>query len=194
MVDKDEQLSALIDSELKDEQALQALVCDEQGSQKWQRYHLVGDIMRGSDLPSSLNLDLSDSIAKALEQEASYNASMPANDSGVEQTTEQVGWLKQLPVANWFKGVGQYAIAASVAVMAILGVQHYQQAQSQPTNASQPLQVLDTVPIGGTVAPVSLQTHFSDNPDKLTEKQWLEQRKEIAAFLQDHQLQQRQEN
>jgi sigma-E factor negative regulatory protein RseA len=191
MVDKDEQLSALIDSELKDEHALQSLVCDSQGCQKWQRYHLVGDIMRGSDLASSLNLDLSDSIAKALEKEASYNAFAPANDSGVEQTTESVSWLKQLPVANWFKGVGQYAIAASVAVISILGVQHYQQSSSQSANGSQPLQVLDTVPIGGTVAPVSLETHFSN---KLTQKQWLEQRKEIAAFLQDHQLQQRQDN
>lgn len=191
MVDKDEQLSALIDSELKDEHVLQSLVCDAQQGQKWQRYHLVGDIMRGGDLPSSLNLDLSDNIAQAIEQEASYNALAPANDSESETTTEQLGWVKQLPLANWFKGVGQYAIAASVAVMAILGVQHYQQSQSQPANASQPLQVLDTVPIGGTVAPVSLQTHISN---KLTEKQWLEQRKEIAAFLQDHQLQQRQDN
>ncbi|MFM2485749.1 RseA family anti-sigma factor [Celerinatantimonas yamalensis] len=189
MLGKDEQISALMDSELKDKQMLNSLVSDSSRHMKWQRYHLMRDVIRG-DAPSVLNLDLSNSIASALEFEATHQMATDCN------TTNNVATLsRKYMLPDWVRNMGQYAIAASVAVIAIIGVQQYQQsAQTREASMQQPLQMLHTIPIGGTVAPVSLQTSFNQDKNKLTKQQWLEQRKEIAAYLQDHQMQQRVSN
>lgn len=174
---KDEQISALMDSELQDDNVLESFIADDMTHNRWQRYHLIGDVMRG-DAPQMLNLDLSADIAKALEDEPVHQ---------VLEDNDVLRAKKVLP--QWLKPLGQYAIAASVAVVAILGVQHYQGQGS--ASKDQPLPVFNTVPIGGTISPVSLQANFTHPKQQVTEQQWLEQRREIAAYLQDHQLQQR---
>lgn len=189
MVDKDEKLSAFIDNELPDSRFVNDLMDDSQQASKWQRYHFIGDVLRGEQ-PQALQLDLADSIAQAIDNEAPHHSLQSANDESSSSLKPRKNndsiW------SRWFHGAGQYAIAASVAVVAILGVQRYQQSPEMPiSSSSQPMQVLDTVPIGGTVAPVSLHTQVAERSSQLTEKQWLEQRKEIAAYLQDHQIQQR---
>ncbi|CAG9000484.1 MAG: Anti-sigma-E factor RseA [Candidatus Celerinatantimonas neptuna] len=177
---KDEQISALMDSELQDEKVLESFIADDMTHNRWQRYHLIGDVMRG-DAPQMLNLDLSAGIAQALENEPAHEMSGDNDISRMRKANR--------PVPQWLKPLGQYAIAASVAVIAILGVQHYQGVGS--SGKDQPLPVFNTVPIGGTISPVSLQANFIHPKQQLTEQQWLEQRREIAAYLQDHQLQQR---
>jgi hypothetical protein len=71
-----EQLSALMDGDLSDIEVLNELGTDPALQDTWARYHLIGDAMRG-DLPVNLQLDLSDSIMLALEDEPVILAPKP---------------------------------------------------------------------------------------------------------------------
>ena len=182
-----EQLSALMDGDLNDVEVLGDLGMDPALQDTWSRYHLIGDAMRG-DLPVNLQLDLSDSIMLALEDEPAILAPKPAQPAAPQ--VQPAG--KVIPFVRRFgQQVGQYAIAASVAAAVIFGVQQYQGKDGVPTSP-----VLNTIPVGGSAAPVSV--HYPQDGSRtgvrqqgLSEQQMQEQRERINAFLRDHQLQQR---
>ena len=182
-----EQLSALMDGDLNDVEVLGELGMDPALQDTWSRYHLIGDAMRG-DLPVNLQLDLSDSIMLALEDEPAILAPKPAQPAAPQ--VQPAG--KVIPFVRRFgQQVGQYAIAASVAAAVIFGVQQYQGKDGVPTSP-----VLNTIPVGGSAAPVSV--HYPQDGSRtgvrqqgLSEQQMQEQRERINAFLRDHQLQQR---
>ncbi|MGL5522439.1 MAG: sigma-E factor negative regulatory protein [Aeromonas veronii] len=187
-----EQISALMDGDLSDAEVLNELEIDSDLQDTWGRYHLIGDAMRG-DLPVNLQLDLSDSIMAALEDEPTILAPKPVETAPVLQPV--VAPVKtDSNVVPLFRRVGQqlgqYAIAASVAAAVIFGVQQYQGQDGVPANP-----VLNTIPIGGSAAPVSVHYPQQDGArarqQGLTEQQMQEQRERINAFLRDHQLQQR---
>lgn len=187
-----EQISALMDGDLSDAEVLNELEMDSDLQDTWGRYHLIGDAMRG-DLPVNLQLDLSDSIMAALEDEPTILAPKPVETASVLQPA--VAPVKtDANVVPLFRRVGQqlgqYAIAASVAAAVIFGVQQYQGQDGVPANP-----VLNTIPIGGSAAPVSVHYPQQDGArarqQGLTEQQMQEQRERINAFLRDHQLQQR---
>ncbi|MFQ1659783.1 RseA family anti-sigma factor [Aeromonas veronii] len=187
-----EQISALMDGDLSDAEVLNELEMDSDLQDTWGRYHLIGDAMRG-DLPVNLQLDLSDSIMAALEDEPTILAPKPVETAPVLQPA--VAPVKtDANVVPLFRRVGQqlgqYAIAASVAAAVIFGVQQYQGQDGVPANP-----VLNTIPIGGSAAPVSVHYPQQDGvrarQQGLTEQQMQEQRERINAFLRDHQLQQR---
>lgn len=182
-----EQLSALMDGDLSEIEVLNELGTDPALQDTWSRYHLIGDAMRG-DLPVNLQLDLSDSIMLALEDEPAILAPKPAQPAAPQM--QPAG--KVIPFVRRFgQQVGQYAIAASVAAAVIFGVQQYQGKDGVPTSP-----VLNTIPVGGSAAPVSV--HYPQDGSRtgvrqqgLSEQQMQEQRERINAFLRDHQLQQR---
>ena len=182
-----EQISALMDGDLIDAEVLNELEMDSDLQDTWGRYHLIGDAMRG-DLPVNLQLDLSDSIMLALEDEPAILAPKPAQPAAPQ--VQPAG--KVIPFVRRFgQQVGQYAIAASVAAAVIFGVQQYQGKDGVPTSP-----VLNTIPVGGSAAPVSV--HYPQDGSRtgvrqqgLSEQQMQEQRERINAFLRDHQLQQR---
>ncbi|MFQ1788507.1 sigma-E factor negative regulatory protein [Aeromonas veronii] len=187
-----EQISALMDGDLSEAEVLNELEMDSDLQDTWGRYHLIGDAMRG-DLPVNLQLDLSDSIMAALEDEPTILAPKPVETAPVLQPV--VAPVKtDSNVVPLFRRVGQqlgqYAIAASVAAAVIFGVQQYQGQDGVPANP-----VLNTIPIGGSAAPVSVHYPQQDGArarqQGLTEQQMQEQRERINAFLRDHQLQQR---
>ncbi|MGL5374967.1 MAG: RseA family anti-sigma factor [Aeromonas veronii] len=187
-----EQISALMDSDLSDAEVLNELEMDSDLQDTWGRYHLIGDAMRG-DLPVNLQLDLSDSIMAALEDEPTILAPKPVETTPVLQPAVAPVQTDS-NVVPLFRRVGQqlgqYAIAASVAAAVIFGVQQYQGQDGVPANP-----VLNTIPIGGSAAPVSVHYPQQDGArarqQGLTEQQMQEQRERINAFLRDHQLQQR---
>lgn len=184
-----EQLSALMDGDLSDVEVLSELGMDPALQDTWSRYHLIGDAMRG-DLPVNLQLDLSDSIMAALEDEPTILAPKPVESKPVAPQVHT--GAKVVPLFRRVgQQVGQYAIAASVAAAVIFGVQQYQGHDGIPTNP-----VLNTIPVGGSASPVSV--HYPQDGNRatarqqgLSEQQMQEQRERINAFLRDHQLQQR---
>ncbi|WP_163936738.1 sigma-E factor negative regulatory protein [Paraferrimonas sp. SM1919] len=136
----------------------------------WQRYHLIGDLMR-QEADSLGKLDISAEIAQALEHEPTVLA--PKNGHLMASLTAKV-----VPL---FKQAGHYAIAATVAAIAVLNL------SPEDTQQQANLPVLQTSPIAGMAAPVSLQTQ---QPNQQLLEQQAQQQK-INAYLQDHLLQQR---
>ena len=109
-----ESVSALVDGEaselelhrilkeLEREEALDSSQSNDQTiSQKWSRYNLISQAMASTPLDGK---DISQSVSKAVARESTHKASV----------------LKGIFQA---KSLGQFAIAASVATMAIVGVQ-----------------------------------------------------------------------
>ncbi|MCG9695940.1 RseA family anti-sigma factor [Shewanella sp. Isolate11] len=178
-----EWVSAAVDGEV-DAQVLAELAADTDSHQEWRDYHMIGDAMRG-ELPKMINLDLSASIATAIEDEPTIIAPKTA------QKSEAASAGKLANVIPMFKQFGQYAIAASVALVAVVGVQNYNQTAEQDAS---PLPVLNTRPLIGSASPVSLQTGPVQQNQSITNERVMEQRHRINTYIQDHMLQQRLNN
>lgn len=175
MSQKSEHISALMDGEQQDQTSIDALLNDPQELQTWQRYHLIRDGLR-KELPTELNFDISANVAKALEQE------MPIVAPKKRKITELPVIANVIPLVR--QG-GQFAVAASVAAVMILGVQQFNQpaVEEQPFNTAPVLRVPG---IQGGMSPVSLeQSRALPNQDAS------EQRRRINAYLMDHQQQMR---
>jgi len=173
---KFETVSLLVDNYQQNDEIFDALIEDEQLSDTWERYHLIGDVIRG-DVSSSLDVDFSASIALAISSEPTVLA--PANN---EITLNKSIKAK---VIQLFKPVGQLAIAASAAGLMILGVQH-NVAQNE-INTTMPNQIVQTNPFAGVAAPVSL--NFQQPDPKAQKNAYIEQQRRFQALLSDHQRQ-----
>ncbi|MFB2642397.1 sigma-E factor negative regulatory protein [Shewanella bicestrii] len=180
-----EWVSAAVDGET-DLQTMAELAADTHSHNKWRNYHVIGDAMRG-ELPQTMALDLSASIAAAIELEpaiVSPQASAP-EVAAPQQVAVNAGQSRVVPL---FKQFGQYAIAATVAMFAIVGVQNFNQTAD---DAASPSPVLITRPLVGSASPVSLQTGPVQQNQSYTNDQMNEQRRRINTYIQDHMLQQR---
>lgn len=177
-----ERISVLMDGELAEASWLRSAIQDAEQQETWSRYHLIGDVLR-NELPDTLNWDLADKIAMRLEEEPTILAPRPSL------------WRERVrpAAANLLRHGGQFAIAASVAAMSIIGVRYYQHNQLM---SNSPSPVLNTVPIGGVAAPVSVNYQarqpLMHAPQPVqNDAQNQAQQERISAFLRDHQLQQR---
>ncbi len=110
---KDEQISALMDGELATE-ALPGLLSelndDERLRARWQRYHLAGHALRG-DLPAPAWPDLAARVSAALDAEPTVLA-----------PTRTAPPRRAARLARPLVGM---AVAASVAALAIVGLQSF---------------------------------------------------------------------
>lgn len=182
-----EWVSAAVDGET-DAQTMAELVADTHSHNKWHNYHMIGDAMRG-ELPQTIVLDLSASIAAAIELEPAIVApQVTASEVDSPVTTQGAVNVGNSRVVPLFKQFGQYAIAATVAMFAIVGVQNYNQTAD---DAASPSPVLITRPLVGSASPVSLQTGAVQQNQGYTNEQMNEQRRRINTYIQDHMLQQR---
>ena len=168
MTHQHESLSAVVDGEVKDDKILGALQNDAELAAKWQRYHLIRQGLR-KEMPEMADFDISQQVAQALEQEPAIVA-------------PKRKWQDLPLVSNVVPLVrqsGQFAIAATVAVAMVLGVQQLNQPEAeQPFNGGSPTALPG---IQGGLSPVSLeQTRTVPRSDVM------EQRRQINAYLNDH--------
>jgi len=170
---KFETVSSLVDSYQANDELFDEIVKDSQLSDTWDRYHLIGDVMR-DEVPDAINIDLSLNIAQAIADEPTVLA--PVSRVSI---TEAV----KAKVVQFAKPFGQLAIAASAAGLMVIGVQ-----QNVAENESfSPNQVVQTNPFGGIAEPVSLNYQQTN---KVSQKQaFVEQQRRFQALLQDHQQQ-----
>ena len=110
---KREQLSALVDSELTHEtsSAINTLLEDNESRETWARYHLIGDSMRGH-LPEHVK-DITDNVSQTIAAQPTIFALQK------ESPNRKFHGL--------MKPVMGFAIAASVAAVAIFNVQQTNQ-------------------------------------------------------------------
>ena len=167
---KFETVSSLVDNFQQNEAVLDDVLNDKQLSDTWDRYHLIGDVMRG-ETTESLELDLSAQISAAIAQEPTILAPNESRSTGERFKAK---------IVQLVKPVGQVAIAASAAGLMILGVQ--QNVAENDTVVPSP--VIQTVPLGGIADPVSF--NYQQN-DRASQKQaYMEQQRRFQALLSDH--------
>ena len=170
MTQKHENLSAIVDGELQDDNLISELHSDAELSAKWQRYHLIRHGLR-KEMPLHADFDISAQVAAALEQEPSIVAP--------KRTWRDLPVVASvIPLA---RQSGQLAIAASVAVAMVIGVQQYNQPEELQDFNTAPA----TIPgIQGGLSPVSLEQSQPVNQVDV-----MEQRRRIQAYLTDHKQQ-----
>jgi len=175
-----EALSALLDGE----QHLADATIAEQDVTTFGRYALIGDAMRAQKNNNDIHIDISDRVALALESEpvyADFSQSKAANkpQSVTEKDNNVVAF-------NWRKPLAQLAIAASVAMFAIVGVNTLPQSNNEQQSE---IPLLQTTPLTGMASPVS----YSSEPALENAEQGLRelQQQRIGALVLEHQRQAR---
>ncbi len=113
-----ESLSALMDGEadeLEVRRILNQLDSDDELRDKWKNYHLMGSLMRDESFDS---VDLTQGINSALDGEMAPSA---GNDSDVSERPAEV--VANTAKTAWYKPLTSVAVAASVTLAVLLGVQ-----------------------------------------------------------------------
>jgi sigma-E factor negative regulatory protein RseA len=174
MSQKLENLSAFIDGEKipfisSGCDVLDAVKNDADLQLKWKSYHLIRDSLR-QELPANINVDIADLVAQALEAEPAILAP--------KKTWRDLPLVSS--VVPFAKQGGQMAIAASVAVAMIIGVQQVNQVDiNQPFNAAPPIPGIQ-----GGLSPVSF-----DQSRAITNFDAVEQRRRVNTYMTDHKQQ-----
>ena len=171
---KFETVSSCVDNFQHNENAFDDIINDEHLSATWDRYHLIGDVLR-NDTSDVLQLDLSAEIAKAIADEPTILAPKATNVFALKLKAK---------VVQLAKPFGQLAIAASAAGLMVIGVQSN---VAQNNETVLPSQIVQTIPLAGIAEPVSLNYQ---QPDRASQKQaFIEQQRRFHALLSDHQQQ-----
>ena len=171
---KFETVSSIVDSYQQTDELFDEILNDSHLSATWQRYHLMGDVMRG-ETSDVINLDLSSNIASAIADEPTILAPR-ANNNLAEKFKAKV--------FQFAKPFGQMAIAASAAGLMVMGVQQNTADNDVVLPASQ---VVKTMPFGGIAEPVSL--NFQQTSRTSEKQAFVEQQRRFQALLSDHQQQ-----
>ena len=171
---KFETVSSVVDSYQPNDEIIEGLLNDAHLSATWDRYHLMGDVMRG-ETSDVINLDLSSEIAAAIADEPTVLAPRTSNNLAAKFKAK---------VVHLAKPFGQMAIAASAAGLMVMGVQQ----NSADNNVILPeSQVVKTMPFGGIAEPVSL--NFQQTSRTNEKQAFVEQQRRFQALLSDHQQQ-----
>lgn len=180
--EKQEWLSQAADNQPLTSEQLDALLQQTEQQKTLERYQLIGTVLR-QDSHSVLPADFSARFAEKLAAEPVYHL----QPSTSLMTRLQRNWRKAAN-ASWLKPASQGAIAASVALFAVLGVQQFQQPLEQ--ELSLPAPVLQTRPIAGFATPVSLsQTSVESRFVEQEQQAMLEQQRRLQTLLQAHRQQ-----
>jgi sigma-E factor negative regulatory protein RseA len=136
-----ESLSALMDGqadELEVRRVLKEVSEDDELRDTWRRHQMAAAAMR-RELPEQV-IDYSVAIRAAIENEQSHGASATAN--------------------RLIKPLGRFAVAASVAAIALIGVQQY----NQPVSAPAPLAAVDDVHVNMVTPQLRTSAEFGIPP------------------------------
>jgi len=180
-----ESLSALLDGELTQSELEQALnaVKEEQGhSNTFGRYALMGDVLRqeqelvvDDSFANSIQAAIADIELPLVDQQEADNvtaiAKHPKWYQRISNNVVQLGQTKAL------KGSAQFAIAASVALVAVFGVSNMNPSQDRVNSPA-----LTPVPLVQGLSPVSLSA--DGVKQKPTANQVTQSR--INALMADH--------
>ncbi|MGL4858271.1 MAG: RseA family anti-sigma factor [Enterobacteriaceae bacterium] len=178
-------ISSWMDGEEKEFNISQHLSGDSALLERWSNYHLIRDILR-KDTGEIIHLDIASKVCEALKKEPLPVRTVKTGES----QPSPASWLRfpWKQIQPWATQVTQLAVAASVALAVIVGVQQHNLASSAPADSNL-TPVMDTLPIGGFASPVSYGVPADTNASRVQQVQ--EQRKRINAMLQDYELQRR---
>lgn len=174
-------LSAASDNKPLTKAQLDSLLSDAAQQSTLERYHVIGAAIRREN-NSVLPADFAANVMAGLADEPVYK--LQTDRSLLQRIKASVAVAAN---GRWMQPVAQGAIAAGVALMAVFGVQQYQQ---QPEDMLGPQPLLQTQPVAGFATPVSLsQTTVSDRFAEQEQQAMLEQQKRLQALLNAHRQQ-----
>lgn len=173
-----EQLSAYMDGEQVDATFTETLCNDQSLCQSWTAYHLARAVIR-KESAVVLGADFTAKMANLIEREEIEKVVMSESQPTVEE-------VQHLPFMQKFAPMAQIAVAASVCLVAVLGVQSFN-AKTDVSNAPE-TPILQTLPFNNSVQEVSYNAPTKDvaKADQMEQKN-----RRIGAMLQNYELQRR---
>ena len=135
----EERFSALVDGEeTQTSDVLSQIQHDDELRQRWQRYHLISDAMKGHLDEVSFS-DISSQVSKVLDTEPTILAPV----------------RKPTRIQHWYKQAAGFAVAATVATVSIITVQQSQLANNEQVN----IVAIDAPALAATFASLSDAEH-----------------------------------
>jgi len=180
-----EQDKAEISAFLDAEEGMSDLMAQSEAGKTLERYSLIGDAMRADD-KDFIHLDIASKVASQLEHEPIF-ADFKKSESSIQVTKDEKA-SDNVVAFNWKKPFSQIAIAASVAMFAIVGVQTVPTDDAQVIPESLPM--FQTVPFGGMATPVSYSSEQPALQNAASGLRKLQQQR-IGALVLEHQRQTR---
>ena len=180
-----ESISALVDDEVSQselESTLQLTAEQADNANAFSRYSLIGDVLRNEQVLEA-NSDFAANIQAAIanvEQETADNSSVVQISSHANWRDKVTQKVKAFGQSSTGRNSFQFAIAASVALVAIVGVNNMSQSDSEYSTP-----VAQTTPLVNGVAPVS---YASDGVQNRPSANQMTQSR-INALITDHQQQ-----
>ena len=177
-----ELLSAYMDGEQVDAAFTEELCNDAALQQSWATYHVARAVIR-KESAVILGADFTAKMADLIEHEEIEKVAITESQPTAEEA-------QRLPFMRKFKAffapVAQIAVAASVCLVAVLGVQSFN-AKTDANNAPE-TPVLQTLPFNNAVQEVS---YNAPTKDVATSDQMEQKNRRIGAMLQNYELQRR---
>jgi len=173
---RDEQLSALLDSAL-DEPQLQSFLQDLQrdpiaDAEAAQRYRLMGDAIR-DELDQSSFLDISSAVHRAIENE-------PALDEDVATARQKTTFHLSSLFSSWIKPLTGMAVAASVAMVTLVTFNTVQNNDGE----GQSVQYAQSAPVERVNTEITRNVQVASTLN--TSKNSTEQQKQLNQYMLQH--------
>ncbi|MFZ7216528.1 sigma-E factor negative regulatory protein [Avibacterium avium] len=176
-----EQLSAYIDGEQISEAMTEKLCQDADLQKSWANFHTIRAVMR-QESDVLLGADFTAKMADLIEQEEIVVA-QPMVSQPMPEETAQSPFMHKLKA--WFMPMTQFAVAAGVCLVAVMGVQSFM-VHNGKENQDAP--VLQTLPFNNSVQEVS---YNAPTQSVITPEQIEQKNKRIDSMLQSYELQKR---
>lgn len=177
-----ELLSAYMDGEQVNPTFTEQLCQDAELQESWEDFHTIRSIMRKESnvvLGADFTTKMESLIATEEIQVSNEMTSQP-----LPQEVENAPFMQKLKA--WFMPITQVAVAASVCLVAVLGVQSFNAKSTVQSAVDAP--VLQTLPFNNGVQEVS---YNAPSKDVMTAEQLEQKNKRIGAMLQSYELQRR---
>ena len=177
-----ELLSAYMDGEQVNPTFTEQLCQDAELQESWEDFHTIRSIMRQESnvvLGADFTAKMESLIATEEIQVSNAMTSQP-----LPQEVENAPFMQKLKA--WFMPITQVAVAASVCLVAVLGVQSFNAKSTVQSAVDAP--VLQTLPFNNGVQEVS---YNAPSKDVMTAEQLEQKNKRIGAMLQSYELQRR---
>ena len=177
-----ELLSAYMDGEQVNPTFTEQLCQDAELQESWEDFHTIRSIMRKESnvvLGADFTAKMESLIATEEIQVPNAMTSQP-----LPQEVENTPFMQKLKA--WFMPITQVAVAASVCLVAVSGVQSFNAKSTVQSAVDAP--VLQTLPFNNGVQEVS---YNAPSKDVMTAEQLEQKNKRIGAMLQSYELQRR---
>ena len=178
-----EQLSAYMDGEQVEAGLTDALLKDEELQESWQAFHAVRAVMRKESV-LFLGADFTAKMAALIESEEVKKVDVIAVSQPEPDDAYNSAFMQKLKA--FFAPMTQVAVAAGVCLVAVLGVQSFNNKNEASNLPETP--VLQTLPFNNAVQEVS---YNAPSKDTLTSEQLEQKSRRIGAMLQNYELQRR---